>query len=64
LKGTKYFGLGYSKVDDFNLIEYFDLDFVGDKKNGVLTSCYLMNLGSTVVSWISYKQLIPTNSKT
>jgi hypothetical protein len=22
----------YSKVDDFNLIRYFDLDFVGDKE--------------------------------
>jgi hypothetical protein len=30
LKGTQYFGLKYSKVDDFNLIGYFDSDFVAD----------------------------------
>ena len=29
LKGTQDFGLKYSKVDDFNLIGYFDLDFDG-----------------------------------
>jgi hypothetical protein len=50
LKGTQDFGLKYSKVDDFNLIGYFDSDFVGDKENGVSTSGYLMSLGSTTVS--------------
>jgi hypothetical protein len=50
LKGTKDFGLRYSKLDDFNLIEYSDSNFVGDKENGVLTLGYLMSLGSTVVS--------------
>jgi len=50
LKGTQDFGLGYSKVDDFNLIRYFDLDFVGDKENGVSTSSYLMSLRSTTIS--------------
>jgi hypothetical protein len=50
LKGTQDFGLRYSKVDDFNLIEYSDSDFVGDKENGVSTSGYLMSLGSTIVS--------------
>jgi hypothetical protein len=32
LKGNQDLGHKYSKVDDFNLIGYFDLDFVGDKK--------------------------------
>jgi hypothetical protein len=50
LKGTQDFGLRYSKVDDFNLIEYYDSDFVGDKENGVSTSRYLMSLGSTTIS--------------
>jgi hypothetical protein len=35
LKGTKYFGLSYFKVDDFNVISYSNSDFVGDKENGV-----------------------------
>jgi hypothetical protein len=49
LKGTKYFGLKYSKVDDFNLIGYFDSYFVGDKENGVSNSSYLMSIGSTTI---------------
>jgi hypothetical protein len=35
LKGTQDFGIMYSKVDDINLIGYFDSDFFGDKENGV-----------------------------
>jgi hypothetical protein len=50
LKGTQEFRLVYSKVDDFNLIEYSDSDFVEDNENGVSTSSYLMSLGSTTVS--------------
>jgi hypothetical protein len=64
LKGTQYFGLRYSKVDDFNLIKYFDSDFVGDKENGVSTLGYLMSLGSTTVSWRSHKQSVPADSTT
>ena len=47
LKGTRYFGLKYSKVDEFKLIGYFDSDFDGDKEMGVSTSEYTMSLGST-----------------
>ena len=32
LKGTQDFGLKYSKVDDFKLIGYSDLDFDGYKE--------------------------------
>ena len=49
-KGTQYFGLKYSKVDEFNLIRYSDSEFDGDKENGVSTSGYLMSLGSTIIS--------------
>jgi hypothetical protein len=62
LKGTQDFGLEYSKVDDFDLIGYFDSDFVGDKEIRVSTLGYLMSLGSTIVSWRSHKQSVPTNS--
>jgi hypothetical protein len=64
LKGTQYFGLRYSKVDDFNLIRYSDTDFVGDKKNGVSNSSYLMSLGLKNVSWRSCKQSVLSNCTT
>ena len=50
LKGSQYFGLKYSKMDDFNLIGYSDSKFDGDTDhNGVSTSGYLMTFGSTDV---------------
>jgi hypothetical protein len=55
LKETQDFGLKCSKVDDFNLIEYSDSDFDGDKENGVSTLDYLMSLGSAIASWRSCK---------
>jgi hypothetical protein len=64
LKGTQYFGLGFSKVDDFNLIGYFDSNFDGDKENGVSASGCLTSLGSTTISWRSCKQLALANSTT
>jgi hypothetical protein len=64
LKGSQDFGLRYSKVDDFNLIGYFDSDFVGGKENEVSTSGYLMSLGSIVVSERSCKRSVPTYSTT
>jgi hypothetical protein len=36
--------------------------FDGDKENGVSTLGYLVNLGSTTISWRSYKQFVPTDS--
>jgi hypothetical protein len=62
LKGTQDFGLKYSKVNEFNLIGYFDLKFDEDKENGVSNSSYLMSLGSTTISWRSHKQLVTKNS--
>jgi hypothetical protein len=62
LKGTQYFGLSYSKVDDFNLIGYSDSDFYEDKENGVSTSDYLMSLGFAIVSWRTCKQLVLADS--
>ena len=64
LKGNQDFGLRYSKVDEFNLIGYYYLDFVGDKEDRVSTSGYLMSLGSTIVSWRSHKQSVPADSTT
>jgi len=56
LKGTQTFGLKHSKIPDLHIIVYYDSKFDGDKENGVFTSGYLMNLGSTTVTWRSRKQ--------
>jgi hypothetical protein len=55
LKGIQDFRIKYYKVDDFNLMGYFDSNFDGDNENGVSTLGYLMSLGSAIVSWRSCK---------
>jgi hypothetical protein len=55
LKGTQYFRLKYSKVEDFRLVGHIDSDFDRDKENGVSTSRYLTSLGSAAISWRSHK---------
>jgi hypothetical protein len=57
LKGTQTYGIKYSKVLDFHLIGYSDSDFDGDKENGVSTSGYLMNLGSTTITMEITKEI-------
>ena len=54
-KGTQSYGIKYSKVSYFHLTGYSYSDFVGDKEHGVSTSGYLMNLGSTTITWRSQK---------
>ena len=56
MKETQDFALRYSKVDEFNLIGYFDSYFVGDKETRVSTLGYLMSLGLIVVSWIFHNR--------
>jgi len=53
LKGTQDFGLKYTQVYDFTFIGYFDLDFDGDKENGVYAPGYLTSLGLGAISWRS-----------
>jgi hypothetical protein len=62
LKGTQDFKLKYSKVEDFRRVGHTDLDFDGDKENGVSTSRYLMSLGSSTISWRSCKHFVPVDS--
>ena len=62
LKDTQSYGIKYSKVLDFHLSGYSDSDFDGDKEHGVSTWGYLMNLESTTITWISWKQFVPTDS--
>jgi hypothetical protein len=53
LKDTQSYDIKYSKVLDFHLIGYLVSDFDGDKEHGVSTSGYLLNLGSTTITWRS-----------
>ena len=62
IQGTKDFGLLYKKYKDFTLVGYSDVDFAADIDNRTSTSGYLMNLGSTKISWSCKKQPIVTNS--
>ena len=48
----------------FHLTGYSDSDFDRDKEHGVSTSGYLMNIGSTAITWRSRKQSIPADSTT
>ena len=64
MKGTKDFGLKYTKVEYFKLIGYTDSDFDGDKETGASTSRYTMSLGSVVISWRSCNQSVPVDSTT
>lgn len=64
LKGTQTYGIRYSEVRDIHLTSYSYLNFDGDKENQVSTSSYLMNLGSTAISWRSCKKFILVDSTT
>eukprot|EP00253_Pinus_taeda_P009423 PITA_09423 len=61
-KGTRTYGIKYSKVAYFHIIGYSDSDFDGDKENGVSTSFYLISLGSTTINWRSCKQYVHVDS--
>ncbi len=62
LKGTRTYGIKYSKVLDFHLISYLDSDFDGDNENGVSKFGYLMNIGLTTISLRSREQYVLANS--
>ena len=64
LKGTRTYGIKYSKVVDFHLIGYSDSDFDGDKKNGVSTFGHLMSLRSANISWRSCKKFVHVDFET
>ena len=61
---AQIFGIKYSKVSDFHLTGYLDSYFDGDKEHEVFTSGYLMNIGSTSITWRSRKQFVPADSTT
>eukprot|EP00253_Pinus_taeda_P027675 PITA_27675 len=62
IQGTKDFGLFYTKTKNFVLGGYFEADFVGSIDDRASTSGYLINMGSTTVSWSCKKQAIVATS--
>lgn len=64
LKGTRTYGIKYSKVVDFHLTGYSDSDFDGYKENGVSNFGYLMSLGSVTTSWRLCKKFVVVDSTT
>jgi hypothetical protein len=56
LQGTKDFGLLYQKTKNFVLGGFSDADFARSIDDRASTSGYLMNMGSTTVSWNCKKQ--------
>lgn len=53
---NKYFGLLYKKTKNFVLCGFSDADFAGSIHDRASTSGYLMNMGTTAVSWNCKKQ--------
>eukprot|EP00253_Pinus_taeda_P015676 PITA_15676 len=64
LKGTRTYGIKYSKFAYFHLTSYSNYDFDGDKENGVSTSGYLNSLRLATISWRSCKQFVHVDSTT
>ena len=62
IQGTKDFGLLYKRNKNFTVVGYLDADFAGDIDDRTSTSSYLMNMGSTTVSWNYKKQTTISNS--
>jgi hypothetical protein len=56
LKGTKEFGLWYSKGKDLSLIAYTDADWAGCIDDRRITSGVEFYLGECLVSWLRKKQ--------
>ena len=56
LAGDCEFGLDYRQGNGVRLVGYMDSDWVGCASDRKSTSGCCFGLGSTVVSWISWKQ--------
>jgi hypothetical protein len=64
IQRIKYFGLLYKKNNNFTLVAYSYVDFARDFNDRTSTSCYLMNMGSTTVSWSCKKKATVANYST
>ena len=62
IQGTKEFGLLYKRKENCTLVGYSDVGFSGDIDDRTSTLGYLMNMGSTTISWNCKKQTTIANS--
>ena len=58
LKGTLEFGLWYSRINDFTLIAYIDVNWAGSIDDKKSTSEGEFFLGKCLVSWLRKKQTL------
>ena len=64
LKGIVDYGLKYDANQNINLYGYVDLEWVGSTTDRKSTSGCCFNLGSSMISWFSRKQLCVALSTT
>ena len=57
LRGIVGYGLRYTSSSDLTLVGYSDFDWTGSVEDQKSTFGCCFNLGSTMVSWFSRKQL-------
>ncbi|KAG8502733.1 hypothetical protein CXB51_000654 [Gossypium anomalum] len=62
IKGTKSYGMLFSKVENMKLIGYANSDWVGSIDDMKSTSGYLFTLGSAIFCWSSKKQNVVAQS--
>ena len=62
IQGMKYYGHLYKKNKKCVLVGYSDAYFFGSVDDRASTSGYLMNMGSTVISWSCKKKTTIANS--
>nr|GEV74845.1 copia protein [Tanacetum cinerariifolium] len=64
LKGKLHLGLWYAKHSPFNLVAYFDTDYVGASLDRKSTTGGYQFLGYRLISWQSKKQTVVATSST
>ena len=62
LQGTKDYMLMYRQTYSLEVIDYFDVDFVGCVDSRKSTSCYIFKLATGAISWRSAKQTLTATS--
>ncbi|XP_039841908.1 secreted RxLR effector protein 161-like [Panicum virgatum] len=56
VKGTINFGILYKKINDCQVMGYYDADYTGDCGTRRSTMGYFFSLGSGAISWCSKRQ--------
>ena len=62
LQGTKDYMLTYKRLDNLEVIGYFDVDYGGCPVDYKSTSCYVFILAGGAIPWKSAKQTLTATS--